>query len=231
MKAIHAPLLTLAAASIALLLSACAGTSSNSSGSFFGESGKFSTASIIVVDGDTITWGKFHCNNAGKVDTSDSETSIGTLDKSRTTVAWTQSGEYSGTDPYTESEDGSVITMSGFTYAKAGTVAGDALLTAEQEECDAEAERKNASATKAEEQSLADEKIRATFENTVRDILARSEFSVDDGSIGQVIEENGLDIETFESYLYRQYGYSVQELDFAAFVAPDELKDQMTFLK
>ena len=121
---------TVTLTSAALLqLTACTGSSGTAaSGTYYGQTGKGSDPAIITLDGGTVTWGDFGCDNVGQIDMDDSDTSVGTLDKARTTVAWTQAGRYSNTDPFTESEDGSVITMSGGTYSKAGTDAGDAIL-------------------------------------------------------------------------------------------------------
>ncbi|TDP89775.1 hypothetical protein EDF62_3072 [Leucobacter luti] len=224
----NALLSAIAALALVAPLTACSSTTA--SGTFYGESGRSNIASIIEVDGDSITWGHFSCDTLGEVNPDSDKTSIGTLDQSRTTVAWTQAGQYSGSDPYTESDGGDVITMSGFTYSKVGTPAGDTLLADQKESCEAEAEREKADEVARAKQAQADEKIRAQFEQTVRDLIAREDFETLDGSLERVIEANGLDHETFDSYLYRNYGYTAHDLDSVIFVEPDDLSYDMEFL-
>lgn len=227
-KTSTALLSTIAALALAAPLTAC--SSATASGTFYGESGKSRTASIIEVNGDTITWGTFSCDTLGEVNPDSDKTSIGTLDKSRTTIAWTQAGQYSGTDPYTESDDGDVITMGGFTYSKDGTPAGDTLLADQKESCAADAEREKADEAARTKQAQADGLIRAQFEQTVHDLIARKDFQTLDGSMERVIEANGLDYETFDRYLYRHYGYTALELDGVIFSYPEDLSHEMEFL-
>lgn len=132
---------TAALSATALVLTGCAGTSSvAASGTFYGATAKSGDPAIITVEGDTVTWGEFYCDALGEIDKNDSDTSTGTLDKDRVTLAWTDAGRFSGTDPFTESEDGSVITMSGGTYSQVGTAAATAILDERETRCEKDAE-------------------------------------------------------------------------------------------
>lgn len=188
----------------ALVLAGCSGGSNGASGTYYGATGNGGDPAIITVDGSTITWGDFGCNNVGEIDMDDSETSIGTLDKNRATVAWTQEGRYYNTDPFTESEDGTVITMSGGTYSKVGTDAADALLTERTESCDAQEQRRKEADAARVEQAEDDAAMRPAFDTTLDSLLAASE-SGNLTEISSAFPQNGFTMDEFANYIERNF--------------------------
>ena len=90
---------------------------------------------LVVVEGDTVTWGEQSCDDVSEIDAESSKTSVGTLGKERATIAWTQEGRYSGTDPFTESEDGTTLTVGDKSWTKLGTAAADAILADKEKSC------------------------------------------------------------------------------------------------
>ncbi|MBL3700358.1 hypothetical protein [Leucobacter luti] len=196
---------------VLLLLPGCAGSSGTASGTYYGQTGKGSDPAIITVDGDTVTWGDFGCDTVGEIDMDDSDTSIGTLDKTRTSVAWTQEGRYSNTDPFTESEDGSVITMSGGTYSKAGTDAGDALLAEREDTCAEKADAQEKRETAQAEQAEADAKIKPAFDKALAALLKAGQ-SGDFSGADSIFANSGITADEFAGYLERNYnGLSADE--------------------
>ena len=209
------PMMTAAAVGAAalLLLTGCSGNgASTASGTYYGETGKGSDPAIIVIDGDAVTWGEFTCDNVGQIDMDDSDTSIGTLDKTRTTVAWTQEGRYSNTDPFTESEDGSVVTMSGGTYSRVGTDVGDALLAEREQDCNERAESQKKREAAQAEQAEADSKTKPAFDKTLSALLDAAESGKLQDAEG-IFAQNGITVDEFAAYLERNYnGLSADEL-------------------
>src|SRR6218665_1776646 len=205
------PLITTAIGAVALLLfTGCSSNGSTSSGTYYGQTGKGSDPAIITVDGDTVTWGDFGCDNVGQIDMEDSDTSVGTLDKTRTTVAWTQEGRYSNTDPFTESEDRSVITMSGGTYSKAGTNAGDAILTEQQQECQAYADKKAKNEAAQSEQADADAKLKPAFDKIVVALVAAGEAG-DLSGVQGIFADNGMTMDEFAAHMERNSSPSAHD--------------------
>ena len=188
-----------------MALTGCAGGGTTASGTFYGSTAK-GDESMITVEGNTLIWGEFNCDDLTKIDSGDSDTSVGTLDKDRATVAWTTEGRFSGSDPFTESEDGSVITMSGGTYSKAGTPAADALLKEIEADCAESAEREENRETAQAEQAEADEKLKPTFDKALAALLAADPDSLrNEGEIGSIIAENGMTEDEFTGYMERNY--------------------------
>ncbi len=201
------PLLTTAATLgvAALILTGCAGNGgSTSSGTYYGETGKGSDPAIIVIDGGTLTWGEFGCDDIGKIDKDDSDTSVGTLDKTHTTVAWTQEGRYSNIDPFTESEDGSVITMSDGTYSKVGTDTGDAILSEREDECGEQDEKEKEREAAQTEQAEADTKIKPAFDKALAALFKAAESGNLSDTEG-IFAQNDITADEFVAYLERNY--------------------------
>ncbi len=220
------PLIALGAVAL-MALTGCGGSNdAAASGTYYGQTGKGSDPAIITVDGDTVTWGDFSCDNVGQIDTDDSDTSVGTLDKTRTTVAWTQEGRYSNTDPFTESEDGSVITMSGGTYSKAGTDAGDAILAEQEQQCQADAEQKAANEAAQSEQADADAMLKPAFDKIVAALVAAGE-SGDLSGAQAIFAENGMTMDEFAAYMERNYSLSTDDFLNLVQDAPDQAKAEL----
>ena len=220
------PLIALGAVAL-MALTGCAGSSGTAaSGTYYGQTGKGSDPAIITVDGDTVTWGDFSCDNVGQIDMNDSDTSVGTIDKTRTTVAWTQEGRYSNTDPFTESEDGSVITMSGGTYSKADTDPGDAILAEQEQQCQADAEQKAANEAAQSEQADADAKLKPAFDKIVAALVAAGE-SGDLSGAQAIFAENGMTMDEFAAYMERNYSLSADDFLYLIQYAPDQAKAEL----
>lgn len=209
-----------------MLLTGCAGNGSAAAGTYYGQTGKGSDPAIITVDGDTVTWGDFGCDNVGEIDMNDSDTSVGTLDKTRTIVAWTQEGRYSNTDPFTESEDGSVVTLSGGTYSKAGTDAGDAILAEQEQECQEYAEQKAENEAAQSEQADADAKLKPAFDKIVAALIAAGEAGDLSGAQG-IFADNGMTLDEFAAYMERNYSLSADDFLYSIQYAPDQAKAEL----
>lgn len=223
------PMMTAAAVGAAalLLLTGCSGNgASTASGTYYGQTGKGSDPAIIVIDGDAVTWGEFSCDNVGQIDMNSSETSVGTLDKTRTTVAWTQEGRYYNTDPFTESEDGSVITMSGGTYSKAGTDAGDAILAEQEKQCQEDAEQKAKNEAAQSEQADADAKLKPAFDKIVAALIAAGKAG-DLSGAQEIFADNGMTMDEFAAYMERNYTLSAEEFFNLLQDAPDQVKTEL----
>lgn len=223
------PMMTAATVGAAalLLLTGCSGNgASTASGTYYGQTGKGSDPAIITVDGDTVTWGDFGCDNVGQIDMDDSDTSIGTLDKTRTTVAWTQEGRYSNTDPFTESEDGSVITMSGGTYSKADTDAGDAILAEQEQDCKERAESEEKREAEQAEQAAADAKLKPAFDKIV-DVMIAAGKTGDFSAMKGAFAENGMTEDEFAAYLERNYSLAFNDFIGLLNDAPDQVKAEL----
>ena len=217
----------LLAAGVMFALTGCAGSSGTAaSGTYYGQTGKGSDPGIITADGDTVTWGDLGCDSVGEIDMDDSDTSVGTLDKTRTTVAWTQAGRYSNTDPFTESEDGSVITMSGGTYSKAGTDAGDAILAEQEQQCQADAEQKAKNEAAQSEQADADAKLKPAFDKIVAALVAAGETGDLSGAQG-IFADNGMTMDEFAAYMERNYSLSANDFFNLLQDAPDQAKAEL----
>lgn len=220
------PLIALGAVAL-MALTSCAGSSGTAaSGTYYGQTGKGSDPAIITVDGDTVTWGDFSCDNVGQIDMNDSDTSVGTLDKTRTTVAWTQEGRYSNTDPFTESEDGSVITVGGGTYSKAGTDAGDAILAEQEQDCTEWAESQKKREAAQAEQAEADAKLKPAFDKIVAALVAAGETGDLSGAQG-IFANNGMTMDEFAAYMERNYMLSADDFFNLVQDAPDQAKAEL----
>ncbi|MGO2658625.1 hypothetical protein [Mycetocola reblochoni] len=208
-----------------LMLTGCSGNGgSAASGTYYGERGSNGDPAVITVDGNTVTWGEFTCDNVSGIDMEDSDTSIGTLDKTRTTVAWTQEGNYYNTDPFTESEDGSVITMSGGTYSRAGSDAGDAILAEREQECADRAEAQEKREAAQAEQADADAKMKPAFDKTL-DALFDAAEAGNFSDAEAIFEQNGITPDEFAAYLERNYnGLYADELFGMLQESPDQAR-------
>lgn len=197
----------------ALLLSSCAGGGSvEASGTYYGTTGKGNDPAIMVVDGDAVMWGEFHCDAVGEIDLERSKTSIGALDKNREIVAWTHSGRYYNTDPFTESDDGTVVTMSGRTYSQAGVAVADAIYDKEEARCRGQAESRE----RAAEMDAEWEKKREAFETTAEAVITAvesGELSSDEvrqwpenGSAAKFFRATDMSLDEFNDYLANRIG-------------------------
>lgn len=202
-----APLVALGAVAL-MALTGCAGGGSTAAGTYYGEMSKKGTVTdgIIVLDGDTLTWAEVSCDDTSTPDLADSDTSVGTLDKDRAMVAWTTEGRFSGSDPFTESEDGSVITMGDYTFSRTGTATADALVKEIEAGCAESAEREENRETAQAEQAEADEKLKPTFDKALAALLAADPDSLrNEGEIGSILAENGMTEDEFTGYMERNY--------------------------
>lgn len=217
------PMMTAAAVGAAalLLLTGCSDGGTVSGTYFGGRADHYGTPAIIVVKEDTLTWGAFTCERLGEIDPDDADTSIGTLDDSRAIVAWTREGGRSKTDYFTESGDGSVITLGGETYSMMGTVAAKAILEEQQESCAKRAEDKKKRESAQTEQEAADARIRPAFDNSL-DALFEAAESGNFSNPEAIFVKNGITEDEFTAYLYRNYnGLSADDLIYLLPLDPD----------
>lgn len=209
-----------------ITLTGCAGGGSTASGTYYGERGSNGDPAVITVDDDTVTWGEFTCENVSGIDMEDSDTSIGTLDKTRTIVAWTQEGTYYNTDPFTESEDGSVITMGGGTYSRAGSDTGDAILAEREQECADRAEAQQKREAAQAEQADADAKLKPAFDKIVAALIAAGEAG-DLSGAQAIFADNGMTMDEFAAYMERNYFLSADDFFNLLQDAPDQAKAEL----
>lgn len=195
--ALLAPLALAAAAA----LTGCAGSGGAASGTYVAE-----YEGLVVVDGDTVTWGEHSCDDVTKIDAEDDRTSVGTLDKTRTTIAWTQEGRWSKTDPFTESEDGSVISIGDKSWVKIGTGNTDAILADEEKGCakyeETQAKRKEAKAEReAEAAGVASQYEAAASKVIDAFMLAGPVETGDTAVLEQLLQKNGITAAEMLEYL------------------------------
>lgn len=193
-----------ASVALALALTGCSG-GSTASGTYVAEH-----EGLMVVDGDTVTWGEHSCDDVSKIDAGDDYTSVGTLDKTRTTIAWIQEGRWSKTDPFTESEDGSVITVGDKSWTKIGTEAADAVLADKEKSCaeykETLAKREEANAERVAKDARITAKYKASATKVIDGFLLLSEDELGEDlfetpALQQLLKQNGITEEEFTSYL------------------------------
>lgn len=202
-----APLVALGAVAL-MALTGCAGGGSTAAGTYYGEMSKKGTVTdgIIVLDGDTLTWAEVSCDDTSTPDLADSDTSVGTLDKDRAMVAWTTEGRFSGSDPFTESEDGSVITMGDYTFSRTGTATADALVKEIEAGCAESAERDEVADEAQEVRDDRDAEITAMLPKMIPELVEIMKTTMADPTSGdaafaEVLEAHGLTSEEFAEYL------------------------------
>lgn len=87
---------------------------------------------IVSLDGDTVTYKWYGCDD----ELYDDDTSVGTLNESRTEIIWTQEGEMSGTDTVTIVD--SAVSVDGENFVLRESGAGKALYDNRVVECAAD---------------------------------------------------------------------------------------------
>ena len=203
MKNNRRPLALLVPLSIAAAatLTGCAGSAGAASGTYVAE-----YEGLVIVDGDTVTWGEQSCDDVTEIDAESSKTSIGKLDKDRGTIAWTQEGRFSGADPFTESEDGNVITMSGDTYAKLGTGNTDAILADKEKSCadykETLAEREGAKAEREAEAAGVASQYEAAANKVIDAFMLTGPVETGDTTVLEpLLQKNGITAAEMLEYL------------------------------